>query len=74
MTDATTNQMSAAEQDERTSAAKSHRVTTVAWLAGVTAVVALGTMNGDATIGAGLGVIGVSGMVALVCYLILRDR
>lgn len=74
MTEATTNQMSASEQDERTATAKSHRVTTVAWLAGVTAVVALGTMNGEATIGAGLGVIGVSGMVALVCHYILRDR
>lgn len=74
MTEATTNQISASEQDESTATAKSHRVTTAAWLAGVTAVVALGTMSSSASVGAGLGVIGVSGMVALVCYFILRDR
>ena len=48
-------------------------VSAVAWLAGITAVVALGILSQDATIGMGLGVIGVSGMVAVVSYFILRD-
>jgi len=67
------NQVTDTAQDERTSEARSQRVTTVAWLTGVTAVVALGTMSGGATIGMGLGVIGIAGMVAIVSYLILKS-
>ena len=58
--------------DQVAAAARSQRVTSVAWLAGITAVVALVTMSGGATLGQGLGVIGVSAMVAIVSYFILR--
>jgi hypothetical protein len=66
------NQVKDSAGDESTSAHRTQRVVAVAWLAGITAVVALGTMSGGATIGQGLGVIGVSGMVAVVSYFILR--
>lgn len=72
MTEAVTNQMTDAER-EQLAAARAQRVTAAAWLAGITAVVALGTMSSTATIGAGLAVIGVAGMVTAVCYFILRD-
>jgi hypothetical protein len=66
------NQVKDSARDENTSAHRTQRVVAVAWLAGITAVVALGTMSGGATLGQGLGVIGVSGMVAVVSYFILR--
>ena len=72
MIDALTNQMTDAEREQQ-AAARAHRVTATAWLAGITAVVALGTMSSSATIGTGLAVIGVAGMVTAVCYFILRD-
>ncbi len=56
-----------------TQAAKSHRVTTVAWLAGITAVVALWMLSENATTGMGLGVLGVAAMVGFVCARILKD-
>jgi hypothetical protein len=56
-----------------TSAARSQRVSAVAWLTGITAVVALGTMSEGATIGMGLGVIGVAGMVSIVSYLLMKS-
>jgi hypothetical protein len=58
--------------DEGSAATRSQRVNAVAWVAGATAVVALGILGQDASIGTGLGVIGVSGMVVGVSYLILR--
>jgi len=67
------NQMSAAARVESVPTATSGRVTTVAWLAGITAVVALGSLSTGATVGMGLGIFGVSGMVAAVSYFILRD-
>jgi hypothetical protein len=67
------NQARDTTQDERTSEARSQRVSAVAWLTGITAVVALGTMSSGATIGMGLGVIGVAGMVAVVSYLLLKS-
>jgi len=66
------NQVKDPAGDQVAAAARTQRVTTVAWLAGITAVIALGTMNGGATLGQGIGVIGVSSMVATVSYLILR--
>ena len=68
----TENQVRDSDRDESLAAARSQRVTAVAWLTGITAVVALATLGDDATIGMGLGVIGISGMVAVVSYLILR--
>ena len=65
------NQVKDSASDAATS--KSQRVTTVAWLTGVTAVVALMTLNNGATIGASLGVVDVSGMVAFVSYLVLKS-
>lgn len=72
MTEAVTDQLTDAEREQR-AAARAQRVTATAWLAGITAVVALGTMSSTATIGSGLAVIGVAGMVTAVCYFILRD-
>jgi hypothetical protein len=66
------NQVKDSAGDESAAAHRSQRVVAVAWLAGVTAVVALGTMSGGATLGQGIGVLGVSGMVAVVSYFILR--
>ena len=60
------------ENDDR-SVSRSSRIQTVAWLAGVTAVVALGSLRESASFGVGLAVIAVSGMVAFVSYLILRE-
>lgn len=57
-----------------TDTAKSQRVNTVGWLAGSTAIIALLTLSADASIGVGLAVIGISAMVTVVSYLILRDR
>ena len=45
----------------------------VAWLTGITAVVVLLSLSEGATVGTGLGVIGVSGMVAIISYLLLRN-
>ena len=67
------NQGRDSARDDGSSTARSQRVSAVAWLAGITAVVALGILSQDATIGMGLGVIGVSGMVAVVSYFILRE-
>ena len=67
------NQVRDTARDESASAARSQRVRAVAWLVGITAVVALGIMSDGATVGMGLGVIGVSGMVAFVSYLLLRS-
>ena len=69
-----TNQTSDSERDERIAAARSQRVTTAAWLAGITAVIALGDLKSDASLGAGLAVVGVSTMVAFVCFIIVRDK
>jgi hypothetical protein len=68
------NQIRSSETAEVPASARSHRIVVVAWLAGVTAVVALGTMDGSATVGTGLGVIGVSGMITIVSWLILKAR
>ncbi len=76
MTDATTaqpNQSNAAAQNEEASGAKSHRVTAVAWLAGITAVVALGTVRTDDSFGAGMAVAAVAAMVTAVSYFILKS-
>ena len=66
------NPLSATSRDQRAPSARSERVTTVAWLTGITAVVALGVLSTDASVGMGLGILGVSGMVAAVSYFILR--
>lgn len=68
------NQLGNSVDDEGASRKRSQRVNAVAWLAGITAVVALGILGQAATIGTGLGVIGVSGMVVGVSYLILNER
>ncbi len=54
---------------------KAGRIKAVAWLAGVTAVFAIIGMSDSAnhvSVGMGIGVIGVSAMVAYVSYLILK--
>ena len=53
---------------------RSQRVSAVVWLVGITAVVALGILSQDANVGMGLGVVGVSGMVTVVSYFILREK
>ncbi len=68
------NQVRDSARDDSTAAARSQRVSVVAWLVGITVVLALLGMSGGATVGMGLGVIGVSGMVAFVSYLLLRNR
>ena len=68
----TENQVRDSDRDESLAAARSQRVTAVAWLTGITAVVALATLGDDATIGMGLGVTGICGMIAVVRYLLLR--
>lgn len=60
-------------RDESTSQERSQRASAVAWLTGITAVCALGILSEGATIGMGLGVIGVAGMVSIVSYLLLRN-
>jgi len=66
------HQEGAAAHEESAATAKSRRATAVAWLAGTTAVVALGTLTTGASVGMGLGILGVSGMVAAVSYFILK--
>ena len=68
------NQLTHSARDESATATKPDRVSTVAWLTGITAVVALMVLSDSPSVGTGLGVIGVCGMVAVVCYLVLRDR
>ena len=51
---------------------RSHRVETAAWLAGVSAFMGFLTLNSNASIGAGIAIVGLAGMVTLVCYFILR--
>ncbi len=53
---------------------RSNRVETAAWLAGVSAFLGFITLNSQASIGAGIAFVGVEGMVAVVCYFILRTR
>jgi hypothetical protein len=67
------NQIRDTASEQSAAEARSQRVSAVAWLTGITAVVALGIMSEGATFGMGLGVIGVSGMVAVVSYLILKS-
>jgi hypothetical protein len=69
----TENQVRDSTRDESAAATRSQRVSAVAWLTGITAVVALGIMSDGATVGMGLGVIGVAGMVSIVSYLLLRS-
>lgn len=58
---------------ESRAASSSERVTAAAWLAGVSAVVGFCSLSQDASIGTGLGALGISAMVAIVCCYILRD-
>jgi hypothetical protein len=71
----TENQVRNSARDESGAAARSQRVSAVAWLTVITAVVALGVMTETATvsIGMGLGIIGVTSMVAFVSYLLLKS-
>jgi len=69
----TENQVRDSAHDESSAAARSQRVSAVAWLTGITAVCALGILSDGATVGMGLGVIGVAGMVSIVSYLLLRS-
>jgi hypothetical protein len=64
--------MTDAEREQR-AAARAHRVTTTAWLAGITGVVALGTMSSNDSVGAGIAVFAVAAMVTAVCYFILKS-
>ena len=63
-----------AAADASAAEARHRRVTAVAWLAGVTAVIALLGVSSDASFGTGLAVIGVCGMVAAVSWMILREK
>lgn len=51
-----------------------HRVTTAGWIAGVSAVVGFEAIGSNASLGSGIGALGISAMVATVCYFILRGR
>jgi hypothetical protein len=68
------NQARDSTRDESAGNVKSQHVTTVGWLTGITAVVALLSLSNSASLGMGVGVLGVCGMVAVVCYLLLRNR
>jgi len=61
------------KSEESTSSERSQRATAVAWLVGVTAVCALGILSSGATVGMGLGVIGVAAMVSVVSYFLLKS-
>jgi hypothetical protein len=58
--------------EESISQARSQRVSAVAWLTGVTAVCALGFLSNGATVGTGIGVIGIAAMVSVVSYFLLK--
>ena len=73
MTTTTETQATNPPREETPSGDRSLRITAVAWLAGITAVVALVNLGDAASIGTGLGVIGISGMVAFVSYTILKS-
>lgn len=60
-------------REETKSEDRSHRITIVGWLAGITAVIAILNVGDNASVGTGLGVIGISGMVAFVSYTILKS-
>ena len=68
------NEVRESARNESGAAARSQRVSAVAWLAGLTAFVALGVLSQGATIGILLGVIGVCATVAVISWLILRAR
>lgn len=52
---------------------RTQRITTVAWLAGVTAVMCLITLGNGASLWSALGVTAVAAMVCGVCAMILRE-
>lgn len=72
--DVRSEQCSNVDHENCSTTAKSKRVTAAAWLAGVSAVVALDCVGSNASLGTGVAVLGISAMVALVCYFILRDK
>ncbi len=59
---------------EAETAARAQRIKSVVWLTGVTAVVALMVLNDGASLGMGIGVVGVAAMVAAVSFMILREK
>jgi hypothetical protein len=74
MADSCEHHASDSDRMESAAAKRSQDVTVAAWLAGVTAVVGFLTLGTDATFGSGFGAVGISGMVTIVCYLILRAK
>jgi hypothetical protein len=74
MTNVSQTQEMQTDQMEVAAEERSHRVTTTAWLAGASAFLGFMTLESKATIGAGIAFVGIAGMVAVVCYFILRAR
>ncbi|HSH95007.1 MAG TPA: hypothetical protein VK968_12730 [Roseimicrobium sp.] len=63
-----------AQETQKQSEDRSHRITTVAWLAGVSAVLGFLSLSSDMTLGAAIAYVAISGMVAAACYWILHAR
>ena len=68
----TETQSRTAVPDDSNVTARSHRVTTVAWLTGVTAVCAFGMFDEIKTLGGGIAAAAACGMVGFVCHSILK--
>lgn len=61
-------------ETESSAQERSHRVTAVAWLAGLSAFFGFNALSMNASLGAGIGMLGITGMVTTACYFILRQR
>jgi hypothetical protein len=74
MTNENQTQAIQADEIENATEERSGRVETAAYLAGFSAFFGFVTLPKEATIGTGIAFVGIAGMVAVVCYFILRAR
>jgi hypothetical protein len=74
MTNANQTQEIQTDEVETAAEGRSGRVETAAYLAGFSAFIGFVMLPRDATIGTGIAIAGIAGMVAAVCYFILRAR
>ena len=74
MTSENQTQAIQADQIENATDERSDRVGTAAYLAGFSAFIGFVMLPKEATIGTGIAFVGIAGMVAAVCYFILRTR
>jgi hypothetical protein len=70
----TANVIGDSMRDGKSSEVMPKRVKAVIWLVGITAVIGFAVLDDGPSIGAGLGIMGIAGMVLFVSYLLLRDR